>query len=92
MLPPLQFPLFSPSFPPFPVAPLALKTVFEFFTEILIYLFIFFLSVQGSTLFNTARDVCIDRESSSDNHASAKACTGQGSQVWEFSKTDDMDR
>ena len=49
------------------------------------------LFVQDNTLYHPRRDVCIDRGSTSSEHARVRACDGRPAQVWEFSKTDDMD-
>jgi len=46
---------------------------------------------KGNTLYHPRRDVCIDRGSTKSEHARMRACDGRPAQVWEFSKTDDMD-
>jgi len=46
---------------------------------------------KDNTLYHPRRDVCIDRGSKNSEHAKVRACDGRLSQVWEFSKTDDMD-
>ena len=51
----------------------------------------FLLLFQNSKLYHPRRDVCIDRGSQNAEHAKVRACDGRLAQVWEFSKTEDMD-
>ena len=46
---------------------------------------------QNSKLYHPRRDVCIDRGSQNAEHAKVRACDGRLAQVWEFSRTEDMD-
>ena len=55
---------------------------------VLFFLFHFF---QDNKLYHPRRDVCIDRGSANSEHAKVRGCDGRTAQVWEFSKTNDMD-
>lgn len=51
----------------------------------------FHLFFQNSKLYHPRRDVCIDRGSENAEHAKVRGCDGRLAQVWEFSRTEDMD-
>ena len=57
----------------------------------LIVLLSFCFFFYYSKLYHPRRDVCIDRGSQNAEHAKVRACDGRLAQVWEFSRTEDMD-
>lgn len=46
---------------------------------------------KKTVLYHPRHDVCIDRGSSNAEYAKVRACDGRLAQIWEFSKTEEMD-
>ncbi|XP_048579624.1 polypeptide N-acetylgalactosaminyltransferase 13 isoform X2 [Nematostella vectensis] len=47
--------------------------------------------LKDNSIYHPRRDMCLDRGRANGQYARVRKCDGRESQVWEFSKTDDME-